>query len=151
MRFDLPAAKRLTLQMSMPIRWGDMDAMGHVNNTVYFRYMESVRIAWLHAVAGAPDAGGEGPVIVNTFCNFLRPLKYPGEVLAKHYVSDPGRSSFLTWITLERVDEPGLLYGTGGAKTVWVNHRQERSVALPQSIRRWLEAVGPVEGDAPRS
>ena len=33
MRFDLPEAKKLTLEMVIPIRWGDMDAMGHVNNT----------------------------------------------------------------------------------------------------------------------
>ncbi|MBM3384043.1 MAG: acyl-CoA thioesterase, partial [Betaproteobacteria bacterium] len=30
----------------IPIRWGDMDAMGHVNNTVYFRFMEQARISW---------------------------------------------------------------------------------------------------------
>jgi uncharacterized protein YceH (UPF0502 family) len=41
MRFDLPEAKKLTLEMVIPIRWGDMDAMGHVNNTIYFRYLES--------------------------------------------------------------------------------------------------------------
>ena len=35
----------------VPIRWGDMDAMGHVNNTVYFRYMEQSRIEWLYACA----------------------------------------------------------------------------------------------------
>ena len=33
----------------IPIRWGDMDAMGHVNNTVYFRYMEQARICWFDA------------------------------------------------------------------------------------------------------
>ena len=74
--------KKLTLEMVIPIRWGDMDAMGHVNNTIYFRYLEIVRIEWLHRVAGAPDPAGEGPVIVNTFCNFLKQLKYPGDVLA---------------------------------------------------------------------
>ena len=76
MRFELPEAKKLTLEMVIPIRWGDMDAMGHVNNTIYFRYLEIVRIEWLHQVAGAPDPAGEGPVIVNTFCNFLKQLKY---------------------------------------------------------------------------
>jgi acyl-CoA thioester hydrolase len=30
--------------MVIPIRWGDMDAMGHVNNTIYFRYFETIRI-----------------------------------------------------------------------------------------------------------
>ena len=107
MRFELPEAKKLTLKMVIPIRWGDMDAMGHVNNTIYFRYLEIVRIEWLHRVMGPPDAAGEGPVIVNTFCNFLKQLKYPGDVLAKHYVAKPGRSSFEAYVTLERTDEPG--------------------------------------------
>ena len=136
MRFELPEKKKLTLEMVIPIRWGDMDAMGHVNNTTYFRYLETVRIDWLYKVAGpSPDAAGEGPVIVNTFCNFLKQLKYPGDVLAKHYVANPGKSSFEAYVTLERTDEPGVLYATGGAKTVWVNYRQERSVALPVAVR----------------
>ena len=120
MRFELPEKKKLTLEMVIPIRWGDMDAMGHVNNTIYFRYLEIVRIEWLHRVMGAPDPAGEGPVIVNTFCNFLRQLKYPGDVLAKHYVARPGRSSFEAYVTLERTDEPSVLYASGGAKTVWL-------------------------------
>ena len=73
-------------------------------------------------------------MIVNTFCNFLRQLKYPGDVLARHYVSDLGRSSFMAWITLERTDEPEVSYATGGAKTVWVNYRQGRSVELPDKV-----------------
>ena len=135
MRFDLPDAKKLTLEMVIPIRWGDMDAMGHVNNTIYFRYLESVRIEWLLCVAGAPDVNATGPVIVNTFCNFLRQLKYPGDVLAKHYVANPGKTSFEAYVTLERTDEPGVLYATGGAKTVWIDYAREKSVPLPDAIR----------------
>jgi acyl-CoA thioester hydrolase len=135
MRLELPEAKKLTYEMVIPIRWGDMDAMGHVNNTTYFRYFEIVRIDWLYKVAGpSPDAAGEGPVIVNTFCNFLRQLKYPGDVLAKHYVSDLGRTSFMVWITLERTDEPGVLYATGGAKTVLVSYAREKAVRVPETI-----------------
>ena len=99
------------------------------------RWAEIVRIEWLHRAVGAPDPAGEGPVIVNTFCNFLRQLKYPGDVLAKHYVARPGRSSFEAYVTLERTDEPGELYASGGAKTVWVNYREEKSVALPERLR----------------
>jgi len=47
MRFELPETKKLTLEMVIPIRWGDMDAMGHVNNTIYFRYLEIVPIECL--------------------------------------------------------------------------------------------------------
>ena len=118
MRFEIPEQKKLTYEMVIPIRWGDMDAMGHVNNTLYFRYLVIVRIEWLHSVAGPPDMGAEGYVIANAFCNFLRQLEYPGDVLAKHYVANPGRSSFDTYITLERTDQPGVLYASGGATVV---------------------------------
>ena len=139
MRFDIPDQKKLTLEMVIPIRWGDMDAMGHVNNTLYFRYMEIVRIEWLHKIGGKPDPAGEGPVIVNAFCNFIKQLEYPGDVLARHYTGDLGRSSFNTYITLERTDAPGVIYATGGAKTVWVNFPKQRSVPLPQDVRQLLE------------
>ena len=40
MKLELPAEKKLVHEMDIPIRWGDKDAMGQVNNTLYFRYME---------------------------------------------------------------------------------------------------------------
>ena len=139
MRFDLPEHKKLTLEMTIPIRWGDMDAMGHVNNTLYFRYMEIVRLEWLYRIGATKDEQGDGPVIVNAFCNFIRQLEYPGDVLAKHYVASPGRTSFEAYITLERADEPDVLYATGGAKTVWVNFPRGKSVPLPDKVRRLVE------------
>ena len=137
MRLDIPEQKKLTYEMQIPIRWGDMDAMGHVNNTVYFRYLEIIRVEWLDTLGGAPDPDGEGPVIANAFCNFYRQLEYPGTLLARHYVANPGRSSFDTYITLERTDQPGVIHAAGGATTVWVNFPQQKSAPLPD----WLRAV----------
>ncbi len=136
MRFDLPEAKQLTLEMTVPIRWGDMDAMGHVNNTVYFRYMEIVRLEWLFRVAGSFGPGGEGPVVVNAFCNFIKQLEFPGDVRVKHYIADPGRTSFQTYLTLERADDPGVICASGGAKTVWVDYTRQKSVPLPDALRK---------------
>ncbi len=138
MRIDLPEQKKLTYEMVIPIRWGDMDAMGHVNNTIYFRYLEIVRIEWMHSIGQAADPGAEGFVIVNAFCNFIRQLEYPGDILARHYVANPGRTSFDTFITLERTDEPGVLYATGGATTVWVDFPGKRSLPLPDKLRALL-------------
>jgi len=138
MRFTLPEQKKLTYEMRIPIRWGDMDAMGHVNNTIYFRYLEIVRIEWLHQLGGAPDPQGTGPVIVNAFCSFIRQLEYPGEILARHYVANPGRSSFDTYITLERSDDPGVIYAEGGATTVWTDFKAQKSVPLPEWMRALL-------------
>lgn len=135
MRFEIPEQKKLVYQMRIPMRWGDMDAMNHVNNTIYFRYLETCRIDWLHSLRGAPNPNGEGVVIVNAFCNFYKQLEYPGEVLMKMYVSDPGRTTFESWGTMERVDEPGVIYAAGGATTMWVDFPRQKAKALPDWLR----------------
>ena len=88
MKIEIPARKRLVHEALLPIRWGDMDAMAHVNNTVYFRYMETVRLDWFESIGVKLDPLGQGPVIVNVFCNFYKQLQYPCDVRMKMYVSD---------------------------------------------------------------
>ena len=67
MRYEIPAIKKQVFEMTIPIRWGDMDAMNHVNNTTYFRYLEIARIEWFRSIGCMVDPRGEGPVIVNAF------------------------------------------------------------------------------------
>jgi len=126
--------------MRMPIRWGDMDAMGHVNNTVYFRYLEQARVDWFADVGCELNPNGEGPVIINAHCTFIRQLKYPGEIEIRTYAGVPGRSSFETYQEIRRVDSPEVLCSEGGAKVVWVNFPSEKSMPLPDRIRVLLAA-----------
>ena len=135
MRLELPEHKKLIYQMAIAIRWGDMDAMGHLNNTSYFRYMETCRIDWMHGAGCLPDSQGEGPVVVNAFCNFYRQLKYPGDVLVKMYASDPARTTFETWVTMERADQPGTVCAAGGATTIWVDFPKQIAKTLPDWVR----------------
>jgi acyl-CoA thioester hydrolase len=139
MKFELPEKKKLVFSMSVPIRWGDMDAMGHVNNTTYFRYLETARIEWMRSIGVELDPTGEGCLIVNAFCTFHKQLEYPGEALVKMYVSDPGRSSFESWATIERPDDPGVVYASGGATTVWVDFPKQKSAPMPVWLREILE------------
>ena len=137
MRIEIPERKKLVHEMRFTVRWGEMDAMGHVNNTVYFRYLENARIAWMDAIGCHPDPRGEGLVIVNAFCNFYRQLEFPAEVLLKLYVSDPGRTTFDTWGTMERVDQPGEICAAGGATMIWVDFPQQKAKTLPD----WMRAL----------
>ena len=63
MKLELPERKKFVNELVIPIRWGDMDAMGHVNNTVYFRYLESTRIDWFDKIG---------------FIGNIRNCKWPG-------------------------------------------------------------------------
>lgn len=125
---------KLVLTSRLPIRWGDMDALGHVNNTVYFRYMEQARIEWLERAGySALLLADEGPVIVNAECTFLVPLTYPGAVDVRLFAGKPGRSSLPTTYELVKVGED-TLYATGASKIVWVNYRSGKSAPLPQKL-----------------
>ncbi|MGE0801616.1 MAG: acyl-CoA thioesterase [Lautropia sp.] len=129
----------LTFELAIPIRWGDMDAMGHVNNTVYFRYMEQVRISWFDRMGCTPNRAGCGPVIVNAACTFIRQFEYPGTVIARHYVGVFGRSSVETYIDMLRSDVAGTVYARGSAKVVWVDFPNQRSAPLPDRIRTLMQ------------
>ncbi len=78
--------KKLIHITKMPIRWGNMDAYGHVNNTIYFRYMEQARVEWIEDMQVVVRPGGDGPVIINASCTFLVPMTYPGMVEVRTYV-----------------------------------------------------------------
>lgn len=138
MKLELPEHKKLIHTMEMPIRWGDMDAMGHVNNTVYFRYLETARIDWFRVIGCDINPRGEGAVIINAFCTFHRQLEYPGDIVVKMYASDVGRTSFESWATIERTDAPGVVYASGGATTVWVDFPKQKSTPLPDRLRLLL-------------
>ncbi len=139
MKLEIPAKKKLMHEMTVPMRWGDMDAMGHINNTVYFRYMETIRIEWFRKIGCMVDPGGEGPLIVNAFCNFYRQLEYPGDLLLKTYASDPGRTTVETWATMARVDAPEVICAAGGATMIWVDFPKQKAITLPDWVRALVQ------------
>ena len=135
MRFDLPEGLKLVHEMRIPVRWGDLDAMGHVNNTTYFRYFESLRIEWLMTLQAEPNPEGIGPVMANGFCNYLRQIEFPGEIVARHYVAEPGSKSLDTYFTLSMADAPEVISANGGATLVWLDFPNKKTVALPDHVR----------------
>lgn len=145
MRLDLPADLRCVHEMHIPVRWGDMDALGHVNNTVYFRFMESLRIDWLHALgawggAGEADAR-QGPVIVNVFCNFLQQVEFPATLIGRQYLGAIGRSSVDTYARFVRSDAPEVVVAEGGATVVWSDYAARRAIGLPDGLRARLQQL----------
>ncbi|MEO7761618.1 MAG: thioesterase family protein [Casimicrobiaceae bacterium] len=116
----------------IPIRWGDMDAMGHVNNTVYFRYMEQVRVTWYEQMFGQlSGTRDEGMVIVNASCNFLKSLTYPGTVEVRMLFGAATRSSVQSYYELRMNDK---LFADGAAKIVWIDIHRGKAKPLPEAI-----------------
>jgi acyl-CoA thioester hydrolase len=118
----------------IPVRWGDMDAEGHVNNTGYFRFMEETRMRWVSGM-GIPTAPPH-PVIVllNAACHYHRPLGYPATVEVSLHAGRIGRSSLQTQYVLRHV-EAAAVCAEGYATLVWYDVAGQQSVPLPQEIR----------------
>lgn len=115
-----------------------MDAYRHVNNTVYFRYMEQVRVEYLERIGHAVRPGGRAPVIINASCTFLIPLTYPGTLEVSMFLGAPGRSSIASYYEI-RVQADARLYATGTAKIVWTDVASGKSVPIPDDLRAQLE------------
>jgi acyl-CoA thioester hydrolase len=125
----------------IPIRWGDMDAMGHVNNTVYFRYMEQARISWFEALVPEDEVWqSTGIVIANASCNYKRAITYPGMVEVKLMVGKPGGSSVPTYYELRVEADPGT-YADGAATVVFVDMKTQKPSRIPDGIRNRLESI----------
>jgi acyl-CoA thioester hydrolase len=128
--------KKLVHTERIALRWGDMDAMGHVNNTVYFRYMEQARIGWFEALLPQGEAWtSTGIVIVSASCNFRKPINYPGTVEVKLSVGAPGGSSVPTFYEL-LIGE--ALYADGAAVVVFIDMQTQKPVRIPERIRSLL-------------
>ena len=125
--------KKLVHVERIPVRWGDMDAMGHVNNTVYFRFMEQTRISWFEALLPRGKAWGTtGIVIANATCNFKKAIGYPATVEVKMFCGAPGGSSLPTFYELLINNE---LHADGEARVVFIYMESQKPVRIPDHLR----------------
>jgi acyl-CoA thioester hydrolase len=130
--------KILLYQLSLPVRWADMDVNAHVNNTRFFTYFESVRLAWFESVRARNQRNGQGPVVVQAGCNYRRPIPYPETVRVNLYAGAPGRSSFTTYYDLFSESDGSIQYADGQAVMVWVDRTSGKSLPIPDYLRSIL-------------
>ncbi len=130
---------RLLFSFDLPIRWGDMDALGHVNNAHYFRYFEETRIQWLKGVPGLWGSG-RGFVVAHAACTYKKPVVYPATLRLDLRAEAPRRSSVVTHYDVYRADAPDTLCATGQATMVWIDLQTGRPVSLPSVLHElWNE------------
>jgi acyl-CoA thioester hydrolase len=123
----------------MIMRWGDMDALGHMNNTVYFRYLEQARISWFESL-GVDYGQGEGPILGNISCRFRIPIVYPAELAISLHVSNARNSSFVLTSEITDRSDAARVYATGEAVMVWIDLAASKSRPLPDWLRSLIQS-----------
>jgi acyl-CoA thioester hydrolase len=122
---------------TLEVRWRDVDALNHVNNAVYFTYLEQARLYYLRELGFAPTHPTDiGIIIAEACCRFKSPLKLGEQVTIRARASELRRSSFAFEYRIE--GEDGRLAAT--ARTVQVCYDYGRQEAIPIPAQ-WREAI----------
>ncbi len=130
--------------ISIPVQWGDQDAFGHVNNTIYLRWFESARITYFErmGVLDLHEAENVGPILASITCDYRRPVTYPDTVLVGARVTRIGRSSFgMDHACASQAQ--GIIAAEGKSTLVLYDYRKEKSHHIPELLRR---AIADIEG-----
>ena len=122
----------------MAVRWRDMDVNRHVNNVVYFRYLEQARIEWFDAALRDWRDGAHGIVIADANCTFLKPLLYPATIEVCVYAGPPGRSSFTFHYSIRAAADHAVSYAVASTRVVWIDRSTGRPAQLPDYVRALL-------------
>lgn len=135
------ALKGFPIVAIVNVAWGDLDAFGHVNNTMFFRYFEDARIAYLDALdflGGPPNS--IGVILHSTMCRFRRPIKYPDTLRVGARVTEIAEDRF----TMEyRIFSNALdeVAGEGGGVLVAYDYFKGHKIPLPEVVRTRIDLL----------
>lgn len=125
--------------IELPVQWGDMDAFGHVNNTRFFTWFESARIALFERI-GVASAGPSAvaPILATTTCNYLAPLHYPAQLRVSARCTKVGETS----LTMEYEIACGdRVHARGSSVAVLVDSGSSAKVRVPDAVRAAIAAI----------
>ncbi|MDE0853098.1 MAG: thioesterase family protein [Nevskia sp.] len=142
-----PGREQFRQFIPMTVRWGDMDALGHVNNVQYFRYGESGRIAYFDPLERDDPQFWKayGIILASIGCDFLAQVHYPAQLEIGTRVTRMGRSS----LNMQSgVFQDGRAVAVLHGVLVWFDYGAQKALPIPETVRAWIrarEAVAPEE------
>ncbi|MCB1755442.1 MAG: acyl-CoA thioesterase [Gammaproteobacteria bacterium] len=130
------------------IRWGDCDLLGHVNNTLYLRYIESARIAYSEELldVNLNPSTKTGWVLADLHCSFRDQLTYPCRISVGSRISRVGNSSATMEAAVFAVEKDRAAF-TSTAILVWYDFISQQTARIPDQVRQAVKTFeGTVEG-----
>jgi len=130
-------ASAMPLLASLPIlvRWRDLDAFNHANNSTFLTYIEEARLQWMAGIDGEWMNARYAPILAAVHVNYRRPLNWPGHVVVDLHCERVGNTSLTLAHRIVDAADRDVLYSDGQSVMVWVGP-DVKPVALPESIRK---------------
>jgi acyl-CoA thioester hydrolase len=130
------------------VRFRDIDALGHVNNAVFFTFLETARVEYMHSVVfgtATRNLSEWGLILAQISCDFKKPIYLGQTVEVGTRVAEMRKTSFLVE---QRIEADGQLSALAKAVLVQYDYQAGKSVRIPDESRA---RVGSFEagGDGP--
>lgn len=134
------------ISTEIKVNWGDMDALGHVNHSVYARWMETVRMIYFSEVGMMDlyDDSNVGPILARMEIDYELPIVFPDVVTVSTSVSRIGNSSFDMRYKIESLSNNGKSAATGSVVCVVLDYSSGMPHKIPPKLR---ESIVRLEGD----
>lgn len=123
------------IRVPLSVRWRDLDAFNHVNNSKYLSYLEEARLRWMLTVPGMGLDEDVAPVVAASNLNYKRPIGWPGDVVIELFVERVGTTSLTIGHRIVDATEGGVTYCDGNVVMVWIDRTGGRAAPLPAAVR----------------
>ncbi len=135
------AEQDLVISIQVPVAWGEQDLFGHVNNVVYFRYFETVRMYYLERIGVLRSFAEEqlGVILASTTCDFRKPVEWPEVLTIRTGATHIGTTSFTMVYAI--TNEQGDLIAEGTSVQVMFDYRNGNKVPVPAEVREAIAAL----------
>jgi acyl-CoA thioester hydrolase len=120
---------------TLGVRWRDLDAFNHVNNSNFLTYLEESRLQWLSHVPGPWFDETSMPVLAASEINYRQPIAWPATLHIELRCKRLGNTSMTIAHRIVDAGDATRLYSDGHVVMVWMNPATGKPVSLPQAIR----------------
>lgn len=127
----------------LPVRWGDLDADGHLNNTVMLRFAEEARMQWASELRLEEQAPDRMPMVAAVGCSYHSPVHYPASLRVRVFCARLGRSSLNLTFSIDVLEAGSVERSCANACAVWVwvDRASRLPVPMPDVLRRLCETA----------
>jgi acyl-CoA thioester hydrolase len=123
---------------NIEVRFRDLDAIGHVNNAVFFTYFEEGRKHFSKKVFEVSDVSDFNFIMAHIQCDFIKPIQFNDRVILQMWVKDIGTKSFSFEYRLVDLSDEAMVYATGKSIQVCYDYQKNRSIEVPAKMRERL-------------
>ena len=120
--------------INIPIRFKDIDYMGHVNNAVFFTFFEEGRKAFFYEIIKISNLDNFNFILAHSSCDFLKPVKMNDQIALQLWIDNMGNKSFTFIYKLISRKDDSVVYAKGKSVQVFFDYKKNRTIAIPKEF-----------------